>query len=82
MTLFTPSITIRFDGEEYRVPGPGSEEAAYYTNDAADAIDTAKTIWPKVEKFSIKRVNICDPDVEQADYEDLLDIPAFLKRSA
>jgi len=41
-----PNVVIKFDGEEYRVPGPkGSEAEAYYTSDKQDAIGTARLMW-------------------------------------
>lgn len=49
-------ITIRFDGEEYRVPGPnGTEEQAYYTNDKDDAIGTARLVFGPDVVTKIKR---------------------------
>ena len=40
------TVTIKFDGEEYRVPHPeGTEAAAYYTDDKQDALDTFTVMW-------------------------------------
>lgn len=57
------TITIRFDGEEYRVPGrnPKREEEAYYTNDKSDAVRTAQIIHgdccsPDVPVVKVRRV--------------------------
>ena len=40
------TITIKFDGEEYRVPHPkGTEASAYYTDDREDAFITFEVMW-------------------------------------
>jgi len=58
-------ITIRFDGEEYRVPGPeGTEAQAAYTDDRADAIGTAKAVFGADVGIRFKRVACADPDFE------------------
>ncbi len=60
----TAKIAIRYDGEEYRVPGPDRTEAqAYYTDDRADAIDTARAIHGQVI-LRFVRVSCADPDFE------------------
>lgn len=53
-------VTIAFDGDEYRVPGPdGREATAYYTNDKEDAIGTARHMYaPQIIRVKIKRVEI------------------------
>lgn len=57
-------ITIRFDGEEFRVPGPDRTEAqAYYTDDRQDAIDTARAIYGQCQ-FRFVRVACADPDMK------------------
>ena len=49
-------ITIGFDGSEYRVPGEnGSEESAYYTDDRADAVDTAGVIHGDESEIIVRR---------------------------
>lgn len=58
-------IVIRFDGSEYRVPGPeGTEAQACYTDDKEDAIGTAKAVFGPNIKFSFRRVDCADPDME------------------
>lgn len=58
-------INIRFDGDEYRVPGPDRTEAqAYYTDDREDAIDTCKAIHGRNVRVLFKRVSCADPDFE------------------
>lgn len=50
-------IYIRFDGYEYRVPGPDKTEAqAYYTDSKEDAIATMKEMYkPEVVAYKIVR---------------------------
>ena len=56
------AIIVRFDGEEYRVPGPAATEAqAYYTNDRNDAVDTAICEHGHDVKLRIRLVEILDP---------------------
>ena len=58
-------IVIRFDGEEYRVPGPeGTEAQAHYTDDREDAIGTAKVVFGSDVTISFRRVDCADPDME------------------
>ena len=43
---------------EYRVPDvDGFENGAYYTEDSADAVATAKKMWGPGVKFNIRLVN-------------------------
>lgn len=50
-------VTITFDGEEYRVPGPKRTEAqAYYTDSRADAVGTARIIFGFDAAVRFKRV--------------------------
>lgn len=63
--IVIPRIIIRFDGDEYRVPGPDRTEAqARYTNDREDAIGTAKMVFGPDVKITFKRVSCADPDFE------------------
>ncbi|MBF0587548.1 MAG: hypothetical protein HQL53_00320 [Magnetococcales bacterium] len=40
------NVTIRLEGDTYRVPAPeGSEENAYYTKDRDDAFNTGHALW-------------------------------------
>lgn len=56
------TVTIAFDGDEYRVPGPdGREATAYYTNDLADAYLTADAEYRRagvVAAFAVRRVDV------------------------
>lgn len=52
-------ITIRYDGEEYRVPsaqGQDHEPSAYYTNDLRDALMTCMSMNPTAIYVKTKRV--------------------------
>ena len=51
-------IIKKDDYNEYRVPSPDNTEAgAYYTDDKADAIGTATTMYhPKTIKVKFRRV--------------------------
>jgi hypothetical protein len=57
------TVTIRFDGEEYRVPGPdGTEAQAYYTDDRTDAMETAALEHPRATKIQVRLVETLDPE--------------------
>ena len=58
-------IPIRFDGYEYRVPGPAgtlNEPQAYYTDDRQDAFDTARCEHGTAVRFTVRRVDVLDPN--------------------
>ena len=54
----TNKVIIKYDGAEYRVPGPdGREATAYYTEWEDDAIGTAKLMYKNKDiEIEIKRV--------------------------
>ena len=59
------TITIRYDGEEYRIPGPDRTEAqACYTDDREDAIGTARAVYGENVKITFRNVSCADPDFE------------------
>jgi hypothetical protein len=57
----TKRITIKYDGEEYRVPGVSTDKAqeereSYYTDDREDAIGTGHYLHGKDVTFTIRRI--------------------------
>lgn len=52
-------VTVTFDGDEFRVPGPkGTEAQAYYTGDRGDAASTARHIFGEDVVIRFRRVDI------------------------
>lgn len=49
-------ITIRFDGDTFRVPAPdGDEKNAYYTEEEKDALNHFRELW---KEFPLARVRV------------------------
>lgn len=59
--LMEGTIWIKYDGEEYKVPGPDHrDQSDYFTDDKEDAIGTAKAMHGDDIIIKFKRVSVVE----------------------